>query len=108
MIKPPSVYVKETGTNLGRGVFAGKAFTEGEVVEVAPVLPLALPHDKLPQGIKQRTFAWGYLTGQRQPIEALAFGYASMYNSANPANMRYEADGAQSTLRFIAVRAIER
>jgi hypothetical protein len=37
---------------------------------------------------------------------ALALGYGSLYNSANPSNLRYEADSSQQTLRFIANRDI--
>ena len=37
-IHPPDVYVADTLTGKGRGVFAGRDFREAEVVEVAPVI----------------------------------------------------------------------
>jgi hypothetical protein len=38
LLKPPSVYVKDTGTAKGRGVFALRDFTAGEVIELCPVV----------------------------------------------------------------------
>ncbi len=38
--------------------------------------------------------------------DAIAFGYGSMYNHANPSNIRYTADNQQVTLVFAAVRDI--
>jgi hypothetical protein len=38
---------------------------------------------------------------------ALALGYGSLYNSANPSNMRFEADASQLALRFIANQDID-
>lgn len=104
-IIPPAVYVKDTGTPKGRGAFAAKSFTSGEIVEVCPVVLFPFGAAPLPLEIKRLMFNWGYLTGAPGP-QALAFGYGSMYNHDNPANMRYEADSNNVVLRFIAVRDI--
>jgi hypothetical protein len=107
-ITPPAVYVKDTGTSKGRGAFAARSFAKDEVVEICPVVPflMAPEQSSLPPAIHRIMYNWGYLIGKAGP-QAIALGYGSMYNHANPANLRYEADPHAVTLRFIAVRAIE-
>ena len=106
-IHPPSVYVKDTGTASGRGVFASRGFKSGETVEVCPVVVVNTLANNLPEEIACILFGWSYLvTRQAGPRTAVVLGYGSMYNHNNPANMRYEADDRLKTLRFIAVRDI--
>lgn len=120
-ITPADVYVTHTGTAKGRGVFASRAFRAGEIVEVAPVVVIPKPTTsttrdvKTPRIIETRgtvtefdvlLFAWDQLAGVAGTA-ALALGYGSLYNSANPANLRYEAVPAETALRFTAVRDIE-
>jgi len=128
---PPDVYVKDTGMPKGRGVFASRRFHANEIVEISPVVvvphPIATtttsrlkapgitmfrPNPSVKVEIKfvkefgVLMFAWDRLA--RIPdTSALALGYGSLYNSANPANMRFEADPAELTLRFIAAREIQ-
>ena len=102
----PSVYVKDTGTVKGRGVFALRDFEAGEVVETCPVVLMRLPFGELPKELRERVFDWGALAGAPPGTHARAHGYGSLYNNANPANMRYEAFVAGDLLRFIAVRGI--
>lgn len=114
-IHPPEIYVKDTGTRKGRGVFAARPFRPGEVVEVSPVILIPNPKSLVsppPQikvdfrrGMKLLLFNWSGLT--RTSGRALALGYGSLYNSANPANLRYEADVKLPALRFIAHRDID-
>ena len=42
-IFPPDIYVKDTGTEKGRGAFAARRFDKGEVVEECPVIILYKP-----------------------------------------------------------------
>jgi len=104
-LKPPDVYVADTGTPKGRGVFAGREFAAGEQVEECPVVPLSTHYLALPQEIQRIIFNWGVLTGIPAG-DALVLGYGSMYNHDDPANLRYEAHAKTLTMRFIAVRAI--
>ena len=98
-------YVKDTGTSRGRGVFAARPFSTGEVVEICPVV-LFTEVPSLPTEIRRIMFSWHYLlSGEHGPV-AIALGLGSMYNHHNPANMRYEADAVQQALRFVAVRDI--
>ncbi len=104
-VKPPAVYVKDTGSAKGRGVYAGRAFLDGEVVEVCPVVLFSGSFASIPNEIRKLLFNWGVLAKVRD-THGLVLGYGSVYNHANPANMRYEADPTHPLLRFIAVRAI--
>lgn len=106
-IKPPRVYVRDTGTPKGRGVFAARAFKAGEVVEECPVVLLRKSYGALHKELKTIAFHWERPEGSAA-TQALALGYGSLYNHANPANMRYETDAASLVLRLIAVRDIEK
>jgi hypothetical protein len=104
-LSPPSAYIKDTGTPKGRGVFTGRSFVEGEIVEECPVVLFQQPFDSLPEEAKTRVFCWSALTGVPD-THALALGYGSMYNHDNPANLRCEADRERTLLRFVAARPI--
>ena len=101
-IEPPSVYVEDTGTPKGRGVFAARAFAAGEVVEECPVVLLRKPFEVLHKELKTIVFHWESAEGSAA-VQALALGYGALYNHSNPANLRYETDGASLVLRLIAV-----
>jgi hypothetical protein len=104
-LSPPAAYIKDTGTAKGRGVFAARTYTRGEVVETCPVVVLRMPFSSLPDEMKTLVFDWEVLA-KVPNSHAFALGYGSMYNHNNPANMRYEADRQHSLLHFISVRAI--
>jgi len=104
-ITPPAAEVRHTGTARGRGVFATRAHAAGETVETAVAFVFSLRSAHLPETLKQCIFSWEELA-KVPGTRALALGFGSLYNHANPANMRYEADGEQELLRFVAVRDI--
>jgi len=104
-IKPACVYVKETGTPKGRGVFAARPFGAGEVVEECPVILFKKPFEVLHKELKTFVFHWPAPEGSAA-TQALALGYGSLYNHANPSNLRYEADRGSLVLRYVAVREI--
>jgi len=106
-IDPVSAYVKDTGTARGRGVFAARSFKAGETVETCPVIVVDQFVSDLPPELGCIVFGWSYLvTRQVGRLTAVVLGYGSLYNHANPASMRYEADGPAQVMRFIAVRDI--
>ncbi len=104
-LSAPSVYVKDTGTARGRGVFAARPFGAGEVVEVCPVILFRKPYDVLHKELKTVVFHWPVPKGARV-TQALALGYGSLYNHSNPSNLRYETDGGALVIRFVAVREV--
>jgi SET domain-containing protein len=95
----------DTGTDKGRGVFAARAFSAGEVVEECPVVLLRKTYEALHKELKTISFHWETPEGSGA-TQALALGYGCLYNHANPANMRYETDGEALVLRLVAVRDI--
>ena len=83
-LRPPDIYVRDTGTAMGRGAFAGRPFAAGETVEVCPVVLFHGKVSAVPGEIKRLLFDWGRLacTGT---THCLPLGYGSMYNHDNPA-----------------------
>ena len=105
-LKPPHVYVKDTGTEKGLGVFAARAFAAGEAVEECPVLLFKKPYEVLHKELKNYVFHWPVPEGAAA-TQALALGYGSLYNHANPSNLRYETHAEARVMRLVAVRDIE-
>ncbi len=93
--------MRETGTPLGRGAFAARFIPAGEVVEIAPVVLLAVAQQPFPQAIRRLVFNWS------QSHFALALGCGSIYNHADQPNLRYSRDFEQRIIRFTALRDIE-
>ncbi len=102
---PPTVFVQETGTSKGRGVFASRAYRPGELIETSPVLLIDSRHFDLPPELTKYVFSWQGLTGG-ESRQALAFGYGCLYNHANPASMRYSGDVENNCIHFFAERPI--
>jgi SET domain-containing protein len=103
--KPPRVYIRDTGTAKGRGVFALNPFKSGEVVEESPVILISILREQLTQELRDIVFHWD-LRADGTAISALALGYGSLYNSDNPSNLRYETDKIRLLIRFVAARDI--
>ena len=100
-----SAEIKDTGTAKGRGVFAVRPINSGDTIEVCPVVVIHSRWDEMPDEIKRVVFDWGYLTkGER--ASCIALGWGSMYNHANPANVRYAASGDSQHMVFTAARDI--
>lgn len=104
-VLPPAVFVKDTGTAKGRGVFAARAYSCGEIVEECPVIVVKIVFPFLPNEMKTIVFNWA---SKDEPNQfAIALGYGSLYNHDNPANMRTKNDKENLLLRFIAQRDIQ-
>lgn len=97
--------IKDTGTAKGSGIFAVRPIASGETIEICPVVVLHSHWGEMPDEIKRVVFDWGYLTkGAR--ASCIALGWGSMYNHANPANVRYAASGDSQLMVFSAARDI--
>jgi hypothetical protein len=79
----PSLEIRRVAGK-GRGVFAGRAFRAGEVVERCPVIPLTRAEaDACADTIlDDYFFAWG----ARGTARCLAMGYGELYNHADDPN----------------------
>jgi hypothetical protein len=87
----------------GRGVFARRLITKGEVIEKVPMIVMsAKEYEEELSGsrLSNYCFAWG-----RNQV-ALALGYGSIYNHSYKPNARYEDVGPQTKV-FLALRVIE-
>lgn len=87
--------VRDTGTPIGRGVFATNSYFAGVVVEVAHVIVLEL----VPEVAK---YVYEWYDGK----VALALGQATLYNHSDHANLSYVANRDEQVIRFIASRYI--
>jgi len=105
MILPPDVRIRETGTPRGRGVFAARDFREDELVETSVVVVLTVPFEQLPLPLQRMVFAWPR-ADESPCAQAIALGYGSLYNGANPANLRYEREFGHARVHFYAARDI--
>ena len=92
--------IAETGSTLGRGIFAGRHFETGEVVEVAPVVLLALKTQPFPGTIRRLVYNWS------QTHVALALGYGSLYNHSDQPNLVFTRDTISLSITFKALREI--
>lgn len=99
-------HIRDTGSSKGRGVFASRQIFAGELVEACPVVLLSPYWVQLPEEVKRLLFNWGHLT-KGESAGCLALGWGSMYNHANPANLRYVAFAEERELHFFADRDIE-
>ncbi|MBA4187298.1 MAG: SET domain-containing protein-lysine N-methyltransferase [Planctomycetaceae bacterium] len=100
--EPPALYVRKV-RGMGRGVFAGRAFRKGEIIEVCPVIRLPNPTAGLPGGgLEHYVFKWG--TGGVEL--AVALGYGSLYNHSPNFNARFTPRTARDDIVFRAARDI--
>lgn len=131
ILKMDNYYLKNT-INKGRGVFANRDFQIGEIVEVSPVIVFdyqtsittsevklfinneptlvkkEIYKDNLPNEINNIIFNWSSLIRNGKKESCIALGYGSLFNSANPSNMKYIADEKNMLLNFIAIRHIKK
>jgi len=91
----------------GRGVFANQEFKKGDLIETSPILVYSrLDNEVEPQIIRDVVFNYSTYTGSERNETALVLGLGSIFNSANPSNLRYEVDTENMFFRFFAVQDI--
>ena len=92
----------------GRGVFAGKDFKRGELIEICPVIVVPdfaralnwMGHDGM-----MEQYYFDYDGGDRS---CLALGYGSLYNHANNSNAHYEINRDAKEIIIMALRNIKK
>ena len=105
-IDPPDLVIRDISPEMGRGVFAARAFSEGETVEVAPIMLMIEDWYDLPAECRVRVFGWHYLTDYEGEAYALPLGYGTFFNHTTEPNLRYEGDDVEQTITYIAHRDI--
>jgi SET domain-containing protein len=86
----------------GRGVFAGRRFRTGEVLERCPILCVSARE----RALVERTGLRGYLYQRQRGAGAIALGLGSLYNHAADPNAECELVLDDQTLVFRALRDI--
>ena len=99
-IRPGHVYVGRSRLH-GRGVFARRAFSPGEVVERCPVV--IVPAAQL--GALQATDLYSY-SYQWSRDCALAQGYGGLYNHSYTPNAHFEIKTQRGLVNIIAIEDI--
>ena len=100
----PAIYVRRI-RGMGRGVFAGRRFRPGEVIEICPVIPLPRGQTRACVGdlLDRYIFQWprpGYPS-------AVVLGLGSLYNHAADPNARYTPRPGTDVMVFRAARPID-
>lgn len=98
------IYLKKSKIpNSGRGVFAGKNFKKGEVIEVAPIL--ILEFSDFVDTKWNKLFEYYFWMDD---YVALALGFGSLYNHSKQPNCKYELDRKKETITFTAILDIKK
>jgi ribosomal protein S18 acetylase RimI-like enzyme len=99
----PAVRVADS-PGRGRGVFALKAFKDGETIERAPVIPFPAEQWQLfiESVLDDFVFRWG----ADDEDGAVGLGFASIYNHSFAPNARYVLRIPEQQVEFIAIRDI--
>lgn len=102
MPRHPALGVAEV-PGKGRGLIAGVTLTRGDLLEVAPVIPLAVPDGRRWHPVLcDYPFAW-----DEPPFtEAIALGAISMANHDRNANAWFDPDLPNRVIRLFAARRI--
>lgn len=90
----------------GRGVFAGVAFSAGDVVEEAPVLVIPPDQYRLLSQTVLGSYLYTFGPDGDGDNSAIALGYGSLYNHSYRPNAAFIKLWKARTIRFVAVRAI--
>ena len=96
----PNIYVAETGTDLGRGVYTSEDIPSGKTVEVVPVILLPLKSQPFPAQIRRLVYNWS------KTHVALALGYGSLYNHSDQPNLVFTRGKNDLSFLFKTLRAI--
>jgi uncharacterized protein len=86
----------------GRGVFAGRRFRPGEVLECCPILRISARD----RARLERTGLRGYVYQRARGAGAIALGMGSLYNHSAEPNAEYELVPEEETLVIRALRTI--
>jgi uncharacterized protein len=97
------ITVKQT-SQMGRGVFAEKNFSPGEVIEICPVVPIPSKDASLTSKtiLEYWLFEW-----KTDDESAMILGYGMIYNHSSHPNATYESDHVNNSVVFTASKPIK-
>jgi uncharacterized protein len=87
----------------GRGVFANKRFSKGEIIEKTPVIVIPDPQWQFLEqtSLKEYYFNWS------DNSAAIALGYAELYNYCETPNATTIRKVDENIMEFVAIQDIE-
>ena len=98
---------KVAGGGKGRGVFARRALRKGEVVEIAPVIPVA--KDAVPDdGGAPDGYLLEWDGDERGSEYCMPLGYVMLYNHSDKPNIAIESDYRKMEMTVRTLRAVAR
>jgi SET domain-containing protein len=100
-VVPPAIYLAASSRH-GTGVFAGRSFAAGEVIERSPVF--VFPPEQLAH--IDETVLHGYYFDWTDGAGALALGFGSLYNHSYRPNACYHHDHDEELVVYEAIVAI--
>lgn len=88
----------------GKGVFAARNISAGEIIEVCPVL--LFPQDQLPNMRATMLDDYYFDWGDDGEWYAICLGYGSLYNHSYSPNAEYGMDFEAQTIDFYCLKDI--
>jgi SET domain-containing protein len=89
----------------GRGMFAGRNFLKGELIERAPVV--VINQKQWPAAEKTILSDYAFDWGEKDEHAAIAFGYISIYNHSYSPNAQLEQMLDELMMEIIAIKDIQ-
>ena len=101
----PTIVVKKVTRSKGRGVFAGKSFKKGEIIETCPVINITPKERKT---IEKTIFNYYIYPWRSTRSGSLVLGYGSIYNHSFTPNADWKQDFKTNSMVYKAVRDIKK
>jgi len=99
-------YLEVRQTKLkGRGVFTTRSISQGEIIEVCPIIEL--PEEETPHIDATKLYNYYFNWGEKLNKVAIALGYGSLYNHSFRPNAVYEKDFSRNLLVFRSLSDIQ-
>ena len=89
----------------GRGVFATRNFSVGEIIEICPIIEL--PEEDTERIDKTKLYSYYFNWGKNLNRVAIALGYGALYNHSYEPNAVYEKDFKKNILTFKCLKPIK-
>lgn len=89
----------------GRGVFARRSFSPGDLIERAPVI--VIPEKQWPKLQSSVLSIYAFDWGEHDEQAAIALGYVSIYNHSYSPNAKLEEVLEEMVMEIVALRDIE-
>lgn len=100
------VFWKETIAGKGRGVFAGRDFKKGEVIEIAPVIPVS-SRNVIESGEAPDGYLLDWDGNYEDEEYCMPLGYIMLYNHSKTPNIMLDQDFDAYTMSVIALNDIK-